>query len=759
MRILSFFSLLLLLSTGLYASGDLYNQSENLDRGIEIIEGGVDLFKLNEGYNPEKFAGLKRVAEHAQNIFKELGDQDILKTQKGEYFKKRYKHLLNYISVAETFNECLKGDEEKKVSLKIMNALEGKANEVNVSCKDLNFNQNTTFDDFYANVLSIADKAKTETVFTDLSNQSLKNYARTYANFNYSLNRNSSLDPESVVLEICQNQCDDKLKEDLSNVVQREYQTLAASRAPRYNTEQLHSELVEKVQNINQTIDSLNGEVTTRERSLWWDAMDEGENFGPKYSHYLATFMKNVNEGPGVLILTETMKNAIGTPRLKDDYEKNGDDKYEFPKHKVPVKSAVSEAKAEVFDNLKKQFKKVHGKQRNLDKTSDNEIEESLEELVVTNPIAAAEVLNNHPEYAGHLCEPLNEIGSNQRFNNKLDNVMLIGGAVLGLGLMATGVGALVGGWLLAGTATAATLATVGTAAGIAGFSLGVAEGGYWVTRMNQHKHNVNVFETSVLAGSTDEKSYQEAADTIAKFRQARFDMILSFGFSAVEALTMVNEVGRLSRYFRNADALGDLSAAEKQGAMKKVSEIFEHIGKNEKLIVAMNRLKRIMGAERFGKFIASLASLSNRARVGILKNLSEMNPNMFKGDIDVALVDALNKAIKSGDLTLDEAKGLRSYYGSENIADLTLDPRTNQFAARLNLDTPEGVKAVDDVQLSTGSRVEIETDSDFNFYLSQMSPEDKEFTMKFIQLNRGKNVPKEDILDKLQNSVGRCNL
>lgn len=754
MKFASFILLLSLVMSPFLMAQGLYEQSDGLERGIEVIEAGVELYRLDKGFSPEKLNGLKEVSRHAQEIFTQLKDKDILNTERGEYFKKRYKHLMNYLSVGETFSECLKGEEEQKVSLKIMGALEKDFNNVEVTCRDLKAHESTDFDEFYSNVMAVAGKKRIEDVYQDTSEQALLNYARTYTNMKYSFEKDAQ--PEDFVHDLCKRKCDPKLKYKILKEIDKEYKTLVAQKAPRLDNESILSQLHQKVKNVNSAIDELNTQVSTRKRSLWWDAMDEGEDFGPKYQNYLAHFMKNVNEGAGILLLTEEMKEAIGSPRLKDDYEKSGD-QYEFPKHDLPSLKRVKQAKNEVFSNLRKEFQKTNESRQ--ERESSKKTQEKLEDLLISNPIAAAQMLNRSPEYAHLLCEPLKEIHKEKKFDEKLDNVMLIGGAVLGVGLMATGVGALVGGWLLAGTATAATLASAGTIAGIAGFTLGAVEGGYWSKRMIDHKHDIKVFESSILAGASDESSYQEAAESLQKFNEAKFDAILSLGFSGIESLAVVKDAGRLTRSMRNAEAVGELTSAQKRGAMKKVTDTFERIAKNPNLLIVMNKLKKVLDAEKFGKFLASLSSLSDKARLAILKNLASLKPSLLDGDVGTALADALNQSITKGDLTTLEAKAMGEFLERERVANLIYRSDQTQFAAKLEITSPESLKKVEDTVVSTQSRVEIETDRDFSFYLSQLDEGDREFTMKFIQLNRNGNTPKEEIVKRLKNSVGQCRL
>lgn len=748
-------SLTFLFSLNLFAQG-MYEQTEMLDRTINYIEEGVDLYEMDGQFSYEKLQGLETVVQGAQNMMKQLEGKDILNTGKGDFLKKRYQHLMNYYSVAKTFKECV-GDEESQVSMKILTAMGTEFKDVQVSCRDVKSADNSNFDEFYSNVMAIAGKKRVEDVFQDVSNQSLENYAKTYANMKYSFD--PSANPQGLADELCASKCDREELSNVRNIINKEFQNLKSQNAPRYSEAQIRADLDNKVDNINSTIDELNGEVNTRKRSLWWDAMDEGENFGPKYQNYLANFMSNVNDGPGVLLLTEEMKEAIGSPRLKDDYDKGADDQYEFPKHKKASATQVKKAKEEVFKNLKEQFSQTMGDKKSAEGKSTNKVQENLEDLLISNPIAAAQMLNKNPEYAHLMCDPLKDIGKNKKFDEKLDKVMLIGGAVLGVGLMATGVGSLVGGWLLAGTATATTLATTGVVAGVAGFTLGAVEGGYWAKRMIDHKHDINVFESSILAGASDEKSYQEAADALQKYKEARFDAILSLGFTGFESLTIVNDVGRMSRIFKNADAVGELSSAEKASAMKKVTDTYEEVAKNPQLLSVMNKFKKIMGSEKFAKFFASIASMTDKAKLSMLNLMAKIKPSSLDGDVGASLADVLNKMIAKGDLSPEDAKKLTSSYSSNNVANLVFSPDTNKVAARLNVTSPESIKTVDNVEVSPAQRVDIETDEDFSFYLKQLDDDDKEFTMKFIQLNRSREVPKEDIVQRLKNSVGQCSL
>ena len=172
-----------------------------------------------------------------------------------------------------------------------------------------------------------------------------------------------------------------------------------------------------------------------------------------------------------------------------------------------------------------------------------------------------------------------------------------------------------------------------------------------------------------------------------------------------------------------------------------------------------MNKLKKVLGAEKFGKFLASLSSLSDKARLAILKNLASLKPSLLDGDVGAALADALNQSITKGDLTTLEAKAMGEFLERERVANLIYRSEQTQFAAKLEITSPESLKKVEDTVVSTQSRVEIETDRDFSFYLSQLDEGDREFTMKFIQLNRNGNTPKEEIVKRLKNSVGQCRL
>lgn len=737
---------------------DSYEQKELLDRGMEIMDTGLDLYGVSNGLNLQNIEKLTQTADKAGEYLKQLRKAPILETDQGAYFKQRYLNFINYLSVAKKFNECLKEDEERRVSLTLLKNLEGDVQKVELSCQKIKTEGNPSFDQFYANIMEAMNEGSAVNAQKEIIDQSLSNYAKTFANLTYSLKGEEDLSPKKMTNEICQNQCDSSEKELIEKLMANEIKELTDEGATRYRDNDLRSQLDQKVDHLNQTIDDLNKEVKTRERTLWWDAMDKGENFDPKYDHYLATYMKEVNEGPGLLLMTKKMKESIGAPRLNEDYEKNKEDRYSFPKHNKASLKEIKEAKGEVFANLKKQF--VQMKERQKRTHDEGHDQDEMEELIISNPIAASQILQKNPVYANHLCGPLANIGKGERFDQTADKVFLIGGAVLGVGLMATGIGSLVGGWLLAGTAAASTLATVGTVAGVSGFALGAVEGGYWSKRMIEHKHDLKVFETSILAGSSNEDSYEKAAASIKGFKEARFDAILSFGFSALESVAVVTEVGRLNRALKGSGRSDELSATEKTQAMNKVTKTLKTISENESFSRLIQKMKDILGAEKFSHFLAGLSQLSQKARVDLLTRMSKIAPEKYGSLFNEAMADAINQSLKSGNLTSKEAGDLINQLNKERVTQIKFDGQSVTPQAPTGaMDLTSALKEVETYPLSAKDKLDIELDKDFKFYLTQIPEEEQDFFYRYIKMMKDQKRPKEKIIDDLHVNVGQCRL
>jgi hypothetical protein len=180
-----------------------------------------------------------------------------------------------------------------------------------------------------------------------------------------------------------------------------------------------------------------------------------------------------------------------------------------------------------------------------------------VEYFVQTNHTASIEATSSYPQGIGWILKSLAELDQNARSREKVDNIVTWGGAILGIGLTLTGVGAPEG--------VSIMIAAVGVVKGI-------AAGTYFVIRASEEREFAKEIQLSKNGGGgvSDANLKKHYSD----YKQLKILYIKEFGQSALNFVNLhrmcmnrTGDVGKahsiLRRVFETAKDTGKETAIE----------------------------------------------------------------------------------------------------------------------------------------------------------------------------------------------------
>jgi hypothetical protein len=274
---------------------------------------------------------------------------------------------------------------------------------------------------------------------------------------------------------------------------------------------------------------------------------------------------------------------------------------------KVISKKDVLDAQTEVKGLLEGQIQSV----RNM----------NLKELVKTNPAALGKVLLERPELTAIVCNTINQIAETEEDEATWNEVYLWGGIIVGGVLLATGVGAGIGAFVLSGTA-AATLVTVATASAIAGTAIGVGETIYSGNKSLQASNEALALRASLISRNGDKQTSVEVDE---KMEEA-WSELTSAGIGAVSIIPfgtiwkVMNKTAQVSR-------VGSLAKVESM-AMKDKTEAVKSLGKTIRELNDPQMEKILINArsqvtdEEYGSFLGQLSQLKPDQRLLVMTRM-----------------------------------------------------------------------------------------------------------------------------------------
>ncbi|QDK39747.1 tolA protein [Bdellovibrio sp. NC01] len=286
-------------------------------------------------------------------------------------------------------------------------------------------------------------------------------------------------------------------------------------------------------------------------------------------------------------------------------------------------KSAISQV------DVKNAFKEVQGELKKhedyLTDLSRKSSEESLQNLVISNPAATAEYLLKNPGSADLICKILQGYDSKVGRQETIDKAVFWGGLVVGGVLLVTGIGAGVGAVVLSGTAAATTLTTVATGVAIAGTVVGGGETVYASSK---------AYSSFVDASNLRSSAYAEglSGDAFTKADQAKkqaYSELAEAGFSAVSIIPFGTGM-KVMKEAAQASRLGSLSKVATEGAkveaasVKSLAVSLKEVSADKEVLKALEKSQKEVSSDEMGMFLGYLSDLPANERQQVLTMIKQ---------------------------------------------------------------------------------------------------------------------------------------
>lgn len=638
----------------------------------EIKDGELDAL-LNE--HKEMLAGqfaadaIDKNGENLINLtFKYLNQPkniEALKSAKGQDLIRSQKLLSNYLAVKKHLDRCVKKEINKKnLDQRILSAsltAISKNGDLTAPCLPKN-NFIKSFTDFNNQVVK-ALKVRTSADFIqDLDKKLLINSMKSLIGMKYkfdptflktgTLNQNEL---NQLMSEICyKNSC-----AKISPQFPREISSEAIKYANSLKATEKKMSIEDSVNSLNATIDRLNrklNQITVKkDEGIIFDSANFNDpKTKTQFDEYLQTYMQEVSKEAGPLLLTKTMREKAGEIKSlnEDDTKKDSKSKqFKFiPHQKIKsedFKAAYNEAIGKIARSAK-DVEQIIAKE-NLRKNSkrfeySNDQKKDLAELIKINPLAAGQVIVQHPEYTGLLCDSINQINNQILKDEEFDKYFMVGGAIVGGALLLTGVGTMAGAYLLTGSLTAGVAAgTVGgtilSSTVMAGAVVETATGAYYGKKAYDEYLESNKIEMALLSNNADGLSIIEKKEAYLSFKDARTKASIAFIGAGLSAI-------RLERFF-------DLARMSKASfnitEMKAMTKIFETLNDN-RVVTKIADLAMQLGKNAgnlLDEFFLRLAKVSEKTRISLLELLkdSKISSEKLKEIVEKSLATAKNCA------------------------------------------------------------------------------------------------------------------
>lgn len=617
---------------------------------------------------------------------------------------------------------------------------------------------------FSSQIFESTDHLKDLDFYKELQSESLSGFAKTYANIKYSYTSSSDGNSESLANELCirrigiygkvKNICSPEQKKILDSRMRNELEFLNMNQAAQYDFEETKENVNMKVNKLNEKILVLNENIETIERRFWFDKAKYTEEFDKLHREYIEEYLNMANEGPGILMMTNHLRKKIGNLNTIEDVS-NSSGKFRFERHQ-PIK----------VDDILLGIKEVREKiQDQIENVSAGFSGANLIDLVRNNPRAVSKLLMKNPKYAKKTCRLILKINENDKDNETMDNVFLWGGAILGVGLMATGVGALAGAWLLAGSAAGATAVAVGTYVTVAGMAVGVTEGAYWGARSYQNYSEMRDLQSSFIAGGGDKYNIEDSKKALEAFKEARFQSALAFGFSSVDAISALKlmKIGKLNGVSTSVSR--GIDKVKSSVAFQKFTNLLTQIASSSKLSKSFSAIKNILGP-KFSNFLFEISKLSSLTRNALLTKLSKLPLSAFNSseNLNSALIDSINNLLKKGIIKQDELTKLVETLNKDigMKIELNFESNTKQFyvtSSKPNedVDSFNLPLEIEQVTISDSERFAIISNPQLSLYFKGLSEAEKTVLAKTVKQYQLKGYDTVEINNKLKKVAREC--
>jgi hypothetical protein len=603
-----------------------------------------------------------RVAKYISNP----NNKSSLKSKDGAKLLENHQKIVNYSALKSGLESCVSDDQDDLMLKSRLIDAAGNSFSLPVPCRR-DLTKSNELDDFMNSILSPTQKVLSQNFEQELSTQALDSALNTLIKVKYKYEKSFMRDGtlrkrelNSLIAKVCSNspRCQEKdYKEKLKEKIEL-LATRVASEEKKRSPDDVVKSLSKKVSKINDKLEKINFEA--KERWYWTDYADmEDPSKKAMFRDYINTYLSESSSEDGALLLTDSYRKSSGALKSYSDDSDNihqVGDKFVFKSHKSLNKRKVKTAVNEVKKKINEQIRTLigHDKKREQDKSllennssskhahitnryrkkryKENR-EEAIKELIKRNPVSAGQVLLKNPEYSHLACAAIKEITNEKRSDDQTHQTAVLLGAVGGGLLIATGVGAVAGGWLLTGSLTAGVAAgTVGgtilTATTTSALVLGGAETAYFSNKAYDDYQEAMAIDRAILSDSADKMSIEESRDEMISFKEARFEAALALGFTAIDLGAMKG----ISILAKGAKGQALKLTSSQRSNLKN---IYSEISNPNSLSILKESISKMGkdGAKEFDQFLGILSTSNKKWQKEFLKQLenSELSPSEIK--------------------------------------------------------------------------------------------------------------------------------
>lgn len=644
---------------GFSASNSFSSISFALTQHREIISGAGSFEMVTKHGKALADATFKLLADPKNRAY--------LNSPEGQELRSHQSKLSNFLAVKDHFEKCVKNKNSKrKIDARILESSfqsMSKIEDTSLPCLPPEALINKSYQDFNNDVMK-AMKVMVRPYFQNqLSKQIITNTGKSLLAFKQKFKPHfmhkgylTQVELNEVLGSLCHKKIPGRgpvRETDICKKMDPSFRAKLAQELIDFSKNQKSEKITPEkaTASLNSSIERLNTSLAkitvTKDIGYIYDSADlSNKKTKLDFDKYVNQYMAEVSKDAGALLLTKTMKDEAGSIKSfnTDDTEKNKRaQRFQFTPHKKikleDVKSSIKEVEGKILAqahdtlNVASDATNIKGK---ITSSQDD-----INELVKINPFAAGQVLLREPQYAGLMCEAINNINQNDVNDANFDKYFTVGAAVLGGALILTGVGTLAGAYMITGSLTAGVAAgTIGGSilgySALAGTAMELTNLTYYSKKSYDAYQEMNRQEAAYFTQNTDAIAITDAKNALVEFKDARFSAgfsLANVGLNAFAANSLFNLI--------------KLNPKVSPDQLKIAAKIMRHLSQT----ATARKLKDVVkvmgdkGMEKIDVFLLHLAHTGESGRVKFLELISnsKITPDKIREVIESSLDAAKN--------------------------------------------------------------------------------------------------------------------
>ena len=617
------------------------------------------------------------IINNVQQFINSPKNKKFIDSQDGKDLLSNHARYLNYLSAKKILDQCQNNkDSSRKLEDSIVTGILDSNIDL-TECKREVLLTFQTITEIYNDVTKISD-IESKPVFQDLLYQksilnTLDSYLQNHYKYNPDFFKNGfNKDQANKVLrKFCKRDLD--CQGDLKNKVMtkiRDFSYTAKEKLTKTSPQEVTNKINYKIHNLNKKLSNI---VVERDKGFFSDYFENGINIVLPYmldsgspdlenkstqgqfNDYLATYLDETSKEEGLLMHTESIRDAMGNMRTIQNDENIDEDTsmmtstYKFEQHDEIDLGDTEDAIKDMYRGIDEQINKL--KKTNLGKkiyehrlakmpTKSNQfkrqskkykknIDRDIKFLLKTNPKAVSQVLAENPNYATLVCSSLIEIDKDDENSSGNGDAFLWGGIGLGVaGLLTGGIA-----WIGAGVLSAGAIATLGTVTSgliIASTASSVVGGTISFTEAYNMNKEAREIENGILSGSSYISSTEQMRDFYLAYKNALYDASINttMSIAGMGALGALNKLGKNGAKFKTKTQEDSLQIDE--NILKNLGGIYNRINKDPNVVQLFKHTKKELGEngqEIIDEFLGQLSLVTPQAREKFFIALSTMTP------------------------------------------------------------------------------------------------------------------------------------